>query len=96
MPYGFPGLDAERLHTLTEWLEQGAPGVPAALPSAAEQQSVDEWETFLNGDSLKEQLMSRYIYEHLFIGSLYFDEFRAPGTGTASCARARRRASPST
>lgn len=74
MPYGFPGLDPDRLHTLTDWLERGAPGVPAAPLSPAEQQAVDSWEAFLNGTSLKEQLMSRYIFEHLFIGSLYFDQ----------------------
>ncbi|GAL03310.1 fatty acid cis/trans isomerase [Photobacterium aphoticum] len=35
---------------------------------------VDKWETFLNGDSLKQQLVSRYIYEHLFVSHLYFDD----------------------
>jgi hypothetical protein len=74
MPYGLPGLDAERLHTLTDWLERGAPGQPAEPLSIDEQQAVDNWEAFLNGASLKEQLMSRYIFEHLFIGSLYFDQ----------------------
>jgi hypothetical protein len=78
MPYGFPGLDPERLHTLTEWLKQGAPGVAATPLSWAERQAVDRWEAFLNGRSMKEQLVSRYIFEHLFIASLYFDE--QPGT----------------
>lgn len=30
-------------------------------------------EEFLNDDSLKEQLMSRYIYEHWFLAHLYFE-----------------------
>jgi hypothetical protein len=34
---------------------------------------VQAWEAFLNGDSPKEQLMSRYLYEHLFLGHLYFE-----------------------
>ena len=32
----------------------------------------DKWEAFLNEDSLKSQLSSRYIYEHLFLTHLYF------------------------
>ena len=32
------------------------------------------WEAFFNGDSLKEQLMSRYMFEHLFLANIYFDE----------------------
>ena len=73
MPYGFPGLDPERRALLTDWLEAGAPGVPAPAPSPREQRAVAQWERFLNGDSARERLMSRYIFEHLFIGSLYFD-----------------------
>jgi len=34
---------------------------------------VQAWETFLNGDSTKERLASRYLYEHLFPAHLYFD-----------------------
>jgi hypothetical protein len=35
---------------------------------------VEAWEAFLNGETARQQLMSRYIFEHLFIASLYFDE----------------------
>jgi hypothetical protein len=38
------------------------------------QAEIDRWEGFLNGDSLKQQLMSRYLYEHWFLGHLYFSE----------------------
>ena len=38
----------------------------------------NEWEAFFNGASLKAQLMSRYMYEHLFLADIYFDEV---GTG---------------
>lgn len=30
------------------------------------------WEAFLNGDTPREKLMARYIYEHLFLAHLYF------------------------
>ena len=95
MPYGLPGLDERELGVLTRWLAAGSPDDPAApLPPGLESQ-VREWERFLNGDSLKERLMSRYLYEHLFLGHLVFEDdaqrraFRivrsaaAPGTPTA-------------
>ncbi|HRF73438.1 MAG TPA: fatty acid cis/trans isomerase [Accumulibacter sp.] len=73
MPFGLPGLSDGQLATLSRWLELGAPfeGLPA-LPAQLGQQVAD-WETFLNGDSLKQRLVSRYIYEHLFLAHLYFD-----------------------
>jgi len=33
---------------------------------------VEKWGKFLNGGSNKQKLMSRYLYEHLFLGHLYF------------------------
>jgi len=73
MPYGFPGLSESEHSTIRSWIEGGAryhdrPELPAEV-----QASVSEWETFLNGASLKQQLMSRYLYEHLYLGDLYFD-----------------------
>ena len=73
MPYGLPGLSDEEHATLVSWLEQGAPyDGPAPLPPAVVEQ-VQEWERFLNGESLKMRLISRYIYEHLFLAHLHFD-----------------------
>jgi len=37
------------------------------------EESIARWETFFNALGLKEQLVSRYIYEHLFLGALYFE-----------------------
>jgi len=74
MPFGLPGLTDREYSTLTRWIEAGAPyRDPVPLPDAYLQRIAD-WERFLNGDSLKTRLMSRYIYEHWFIGSLYFDD----------------------
>jgi len=73
MPYGLPGLDQREFETVTRWLAAGAPYEgPAPLPEDVTRQ-VQAWEAFLNGDSLKERLMSRYLYEHLFLGFLYFE-----------------------
>ncbi len=77
MPFGMPPLAKAEHQTLARWLEAGAPYTPAApLPDAALAQVAD-WERFLNGDSLREQLVARYIYEHWYIGHLHFET--APG-----------------
>lgn len=88
MPFGLPGLSDAEHATLVSWLEQGAPFEgPAPLPPAVEGE-IREWEQFLNGDSLKEQLTSRYLYEHLFLAHLHFDSdpdnhyFRLVRSGT--------------
>jgi hypothetical protein len=73
MPYGLPGLDEREMGVLTRWLEAGSPlDAPAPLPPALQRQ-VQDWERFLNGDSMKQQLMSRYLYEHWFLGHLVFE-----------------------
>ena len=74
MPYGLPGVSDQEHQTLMRWIEQGAPyrEPDPALPVPGPQ--VEEWEAFLNGDSPKQRLMSRYLYEHLHFTHLYFDE----------------------
>jgi hypothetical protein len=72
MPYAMPNLDNEEYRVLVQWLAQGAPHPGPVEPSAAARAQINRWEAFLNGDSLKQQLVSRYIYEHLFIGHLHF------------------------
>ncbi|HEU0289689.1 MAG TPA: fatty acid cis/trans isomerase [Burkholderiales bacterium] len=74
MPFGLPALSDREYGVLTSWIEAGAPyRDPPPLP-ATYVKRIAEWERFLNGDSLKARLMSRYIYEHWFIGHLYFDD----------------------
>ena len=74
MPYGLPALGAKEHQVLSQWLSKGGQGVMRTIPSARVQATVDQWETFFNGASLKQQLMSRYMFEHLFTGNLYFSE----------------------
>ncbi len=77
MPFALPPLTPTEQQTLARWLESGAPYTPppALRPDALAR--VADWESFLNGDSAREQLVARYIYEHWYAGHLYFDE--APG-----------------
>ena len=74
MPYGMPQLTDTEYRTLTEWITAGAPHAPPAPLGSAYEKRVDEWEAFLNGNSLKEQLVSRYVYEHWYLAHLYFDD----------------------
>ena len=79
MPFGLPGIDPADQDQIVRWIEQGAPDEGPSPLSAQEQANIAAWERFLNGDSLKERLMSRYLYEHLFLAHLYLnDAFEAP------------------
>ena len=72
MPYAMPGLSLEQEYTLMQWIQEGAKiGPQPALPNKTKR-IVRQWETWLNRSSLKQQLVARYIYEHLFIGHLQF------------------------
>lgn len=74
MPYGLPGLHDAEFETVTRWIEAGAPAVPRPPLGREYQRHIEAWETFWNGASLKEQLSARYMYEHLFLADLYFEE----------------------
>lgn len=74
MPYALPGLPQNEQKILKTWVEQGSRYSKRAAISQELQNEIDEWEAFLNKPSLKSQLSSRYIYEHLFIAHIYFEE----------------------
>ncbi len=73
MPYGLPGLNPDEHRTMVSWLEKGAPAVELAPLAPTVQRALSQWEKFLNGDSNKSKLMSRYLYEHLFLATIYFE-----------------------
>ncbi|MFZ4403832.1 MAG: fatty acid cis/trans isomerase [Pseudobdellovibrionaceae bacterium] len=84
MPYGLPALSTTEVSILDQWLQMGAPGPNAInhykmsmIPSEVIG-VVQSWEDFLNQKDSKSRLASRYIYEHLFSGQVYFPE--APKT----------------
>jgi hypothetical protein len=72
MPYALPGLNDADHQSLVNWVAVGTPHFPPAPVSAAVDASIAAWEAFFNAPGVKEQAVSRYIYEHLFLGSLYF------------------------
>jgi len=79
MPLGVTGMTDVERQTLLDWLAQGAQYVPATIKlTDAEQDLVGDWERFFNRKGLREQLVSRWLYEHLFMGHLYFSELDEP------------------
>jgi hypothetical protein len=72
MPFALPGLDRKSQATLLQWIEQGATYTARKPLPDKFNREIATWEAFLNDDSLKGQLVGRYIYEHLFLGHLYF------------------------
>lgn len=74
MPYALPGISEDEHLTILQWLERGAPVAPmTSLPKDIVAQ-IDAWEAFFNQPTLKGQLVSRYLFEHLFIANLYFSD----------------------
>ena len=73
MPYALPGLTDKEHKTIVEWLRQGGLITPRPPMSDKAKKIINQWEEFFNATSLKQQLVSRYIYEHLFMGHIHFD-----------------------
>ncbi|MGR9087719.1 MAG: fatty acid cis/trans isomerase [Gammaproteobacteria bacterium] len=73
MPYAMPGLNLEQEAVLERWLAEGAKA--ESLPSVPDQAeaAVAEWENYFNGTSLKQKLVFRYLFEHLFIGHMHIE-----------------------
>jgi hypothetical protein len=76
MPYALPALEESKREILERWISTGAKANFSGIKPLVSQAELDRWETFLNGSSLKQQLVSRYIFEHLFLANLYFDTTR--------------------
>jgi len=78
MPFGLPALTKGQFKTLKDWVAAGSPGPSQVEQQAAEQvtdpKAVARWETFLNQDDKRAQLVSRYIFEHTFLATIVLDE----------------------
>ncbi len=79
MPYGLPGLAEKEFQTIQRWIEQGSSFPERAPIVSSQKQQIRVWEEFLNRDDNKSQLMSRYLFEHLFLGHLYFSDLSGAG-----------------
>jgi len=74
MPFAMPNLSRQEYKTLVHWVAQGSPVEEDLPPSHSAKKQIEKWESFLNGQSNKEKLVSRYIFEHLFHAHLHFEK----------------------
>lgn len=75
MPLATTGLTDKEYGTVMQWLEQGAPfDEVAPTPTAQEQAGIDAWEAYLNGGDNRSKLIARYMFEHMFLYRIYFED----------------------
>lgn len=74
MPYAMPNLPNQEFSQLLSWAKAGAPGQFEQMDSPDLSELAQAYETFLNQDSNKHQLMARYVFEHLILGHLHFSD----------------------
>jgi len=74
MPLAITGLSDSEFATLRQWIYEGAViDAHPSPPGPQEQAQIQQWEAFFNRTALKNRLVSRYLYEHLFLAHLYFE-----------------------
>jgi len=75
MPLAVTGLTDGQYHTLQSWLAQGAPiDAQAVQPDLSEARQITEWEGLFNAAGARESLVGRWLYEHLYLAHIYFDD----------------------
>ncbi|NOY66468.1 MAG: isomerase [Gammaproteobacteria bacterium] len=72
MPYAMPGLSEPEHQTLTTWIARGSRSPAPPAPSSTARLQIKKWESFFNKTSLKQRLVNRYLYEHLFHAHIHF------------------------
>lgn len=95
MPYGLPQISKSEFKTLEKWVKQGAPMAQPEPLSKAVLAEIEKWEQLLNTQDNKSQLVSRYIYEHLFLAHIYFPELEKDKSKVPTFFRLVRSATPS-
>lgn len=79
MPFYTYGLTEDEFQTFAHWVAKGSPVEYQDVTfSPSEQAAVEAWESLLNGETLRDQLISRYLYEHWFAADLHFEEKDEP------------------
>ncbi len=75
MPLAVTGLTDAEYASIKQWLQNGAQvDSPRWKPNPIEQQQIEQWEAFLNAPGARESIVSRWLYEHLFIAHIHLAE----------------------
>ncbi len=79
MPFGLPKLSPQEKKVISNWIDLGAPGPQtheleeSLIAQSGLSDEIKKWEDLFNSKGMKARLSSRYIYEHLFLASIYFE-----------------------
>jgi hypothetical protein len=74
MPFGLPALSTTEHDILSRWIEAGAPFSPARPCPPPSAPGSRNGRHFSTATACATSLAARYIYEHWYIGQLYFDD----------------------
>lgn len=81
MPYGLPALDSSEVKAVQSWVENGAPGPTKKelnqVGLVKNPKIVAQWEEFFNSSDVRQQLVSRYIFDHVYLSTVTLAE--SPG-----------------
>ena len=59
-------------------MKAGSPGTDVRTVSKKDAVLIEKWEEFFNAKNPKNILVARYLYEHIFLGHLYFEDKGKP------------------
>ncbi|MGD2055238.1 MAG: fatty acid cis/trans isomerase [Gammaproteobacteria bacterium] len=91
MPFGLPAISSTEFATLKSWVAAGSPGPDKAMQQkaleVANREAVTAWEAFFNADDPRTRLVSRYIFQHVFLATIVLtdspgDQFRLVRSST--------------
>jgi Fatty acid cis/trans isomerase (CTI) len=71
MPYGFPALDKKEHELIIRWLQGDV--VDDSIANTLVPKELRAFEKFLNNKELKYRVTARYIYEHLYLAHIKFE-----------------------
>ena len=71
MPYGFPALDKKEHNLLVKWFKGEIKD--DRIEKSDNSEDIALFEAFLNNSDIKYQVTARYIYEHLFLAHIKFE-----------------------
>ncbi|MGB5834104.1 MAG: fatty acid cis/trans isomerase, partial [Thiohalocapsa sp.] len=81
MPFGLPAVSAQDFATLRDWTAAGSLGPSAEQQAQARAvsnpQAVAAWEAFFNRPGKRSGLVSRFIFEHVFLATIVLED--SPG-----------------
>ncbi|WP_296805342.1 fatty acid cis/trans isomerase [Thiocapsa sp.] len=81
MPFGLPALAEDDFAILRDWIARGSPGPTeteeAQAKKVANPTAVAAWESFFNGSDPRQALVSRFIFEHVFLATIVLED--SPG-----------------